>query len=53
MKALKRTEDKQMIFLCYPTCTTCKKAKKWPESNDLSYEERHIKAVHPDESLMG
>lgn len=36
------------VFLCYPKCTTCQKAKKWLEANQVSYEERHIKEQQPD-----
>ncbi|NLL40170.1 MAG: arsenate reductase family protein, partial [Clostridiales bacterium] len=32
-----------MIFVCYPKCTTCRKAKKWLEANDVAFEERYIK----------
>jgi glutaredoxin-related protein len=31
-----------MIFVCYPRCTTCQKAKKWLEANNITFEERHI-----------
>jgi len=36
-----------MIFLCYPRCTTCQKAKKWLEANGLAFEERNIKEKNP------
>ena len=36
-----------MIFICYPKCSTCQKAKKWLEDNELSYELRHIKEENP------
>lgn len=36
-----------MIFVCYPKCTTCQKAKKWLESNGLAFGERHIKENNP------
>ena len=36
-----------MIFVCYPTCTTCQKAKKWLEANGVAYEERHIQENNP------
>jgi len=36
-----------LVFLCYPKCTTCQKAKKWLESNGISFEERHIKENNP------
>lgn len=31
-----------MLFVQYPKCSTCQKAKKWLEAHDLFYTERHI-----------
>lgn len=36
-----------MLFLQYPTCSTCQKAKKWLDSHGLRYEDRHIKEQKP------
>ena len=36
-----------MLFLCYPRCTTCQKAKKWLDENNLEYTERHIVENNP------
>ncbi len=36
-----------MLFLEYPPCTTCKKAKKWLDDNGIFYEDRHIKENNP------
>lgn len=36
-----------MIFVCYPKCTTCQKAKKWLEENGVAFEERNIKENNP------
>ena len=36
-----------MLFICYPKCTTCQKAKKWLDSNEISYELRDIKEQNP------
>ena len=36
-----------MLFLEYPPCTTCKKAKKWLDDNAVAYEDRHIKENNP------
>ena len=36
-----------MLFLQYPRCTTCQKAKKWLDENGISYEDRHIKEENP------
>ncbi len=35
------------LFICYPKCTTCQKAKKWLDDNNILYEERHIKDQNP------
>ena len=36
-----------MVFLCYPKCTTCMKAKKWLDENGIEYEFRDIKQENP------
>ena len=36
-----------MLFLEYPPCTTCKKAKKWLQDHDLEFTARHIKEQNP------
>ena len=36
-----------MLFLQYPPCTTCKKAKNWLDEKGVSYEDRHIKDNNP------
>ena len=36
-----------MLFLCYPRCTTCQKAKKWLDENKVNYTERHIVENNP------
>lgn len=36
-----------MLFLQYPKCTTCQKAKKWLDENKIPYKERHIKEENP------
>lgn len=37
-----------MIFLCYPRCSTCRKAKKWLEEHNIEFTERHIAEEKPD-----
>ena len=32
-----------MLFLCYPKCTTCQKAKAWLDAQGVSYTLRDIK----------
>ena len=34
-------------FICYPKCTTCQKARKWLEDNQIKYELRDIKFDNP------
>ena len=36
-----------MLFLCYPKCTTCQKAKAWLEAQGISYTLRDIKEENP------
>ncbi len=36
-----------MLFINYPKCTTCKKAKAWLDSNNIEYIDRHIKEDNP------
>lgn len=35
------------LFLEYPKCSTCQKAKKWLEENGISYDDRHIVEQNP------
>ncbi|MDY4770129.1 MAG: arsenate reductase family protein [Lachnospiraceae bacterium] len=36
-----------MLFVEYPKCTTCKKAKKWLDEQGIEYIDRHIKEENP------
>lgn len=36
-----------MLFVCYPKCSTCQKAKAWLEERGLSFELRDIKQERP------
>ena len=36
-----------MLFLEYPPCSTCKKAKQWLDSRGIAYTPRHIKEEKP------
>ena len=36
-----------MLFLQYPPCSTCQKAKKWLDERGISYTDRHIKEQNP------
>ena len=37
----------EVLFLEYPKCSTCKKAKKWLEEHGVSFEDRDIVAQNP------
>lgn len=36
-----------MLFVCYPRCTTCKKAQKWLDEKGIGYTFRDIKEENP------
>lgn len=36
-----------MLFVCYPRCTTCKKAQKWLDEKEIGYTFRDIKEENP------
>ena len=36
-----------MLFVCYPRCSTCQKAKKWLEGHNITFTERHIVEDNP------
>lgn len=36
-----------MLYVCYPKCSTCKKAQKWLDDNGVEYETRDIKENNP------
>ena len=36
-----------MLFICYPRCSTCQKARKWLEENKIAFDERDIKEDNP------
>lgn len=43
-----------ILFLHYPKCSTCQKAKKWLDEHGVSYEARHIVEENPTaEELEG
>lgn len=39
-------------FICYPKCTTCKKAQKWLEEKGIAYQLRDIKEQNPNKSEL-
>ncbi len=43
----------KVLFVEYPKCSTCQKAKKWLEANKVEFTDRHIKDDNPtQEELM-
>lgn len=36
-----------MLFIEYPKCSTCQKAKQWLDDNGIEYDDRHIKENNP------
>ena len=36
-----------LTFVCYPKCTTCQKAQKWLDENQIEYTIRDIKTNNP------
>ena len=36
-----------MLFIEYPKCSTCQKARKWLDEHGIEYEDRHIKERNP------
>lgn len=47
-----KEKEMKYLFLHYPKCTTCQKAKKWLDDNHVSYEERNIKELNPGEAEL-
>ena len=42
-----------VLFLEYPKCSTCKKAKKWLEEQGISFTARHIVEENPTAQELG
>ena len=40
------------LFVCYPRCTTCQKARKWLNEHGIEFTERHIKDENPTEQEL-
>lgn len=40
------------LFIEYPKCSTCQKAKKWLESNNIEFTDRHIIEKNPTEEEL-
>ena len=41
-----------MLFVYYPKCTTCQRAKAWLDTQGLSYESRDIKLENPTQEEL-
>lgn len=41
-----------ILFLQYPPCSTCKRARKWLDDHQISYAARHIKEQNPTVSEL-
>ena len=41
-----------MLFVCYPKCSTCKKAQAWLDAHSLSYQVRDIKTQNPTQEEL-
>ena len=41
-----------MLFVCYPKCSTCAKARTWLKERGLPFEERDIKTENPTEDEL-
>ena len=41
-----------VLFIEYPKCTTCQKAKKWLIENEIDFEDRHIVEENPTEKEL-
>ena len=41
-----------MLFICYPKCTTCKKAQAYLDAEGIAYDFRDIKLENPSEDEL-
>jgi arsenate reductase len=47
-----RERCERMLFICYPSCTTCQKARKWLDAHHIPYEIRDIKTHNPSQAEL-
>ena len=40
------------LFINYPKCSTCQKAKKWLEENNIEFDSRHIVENNPNKEEL-
>lgn len=43
---------KELLFVCYPRCTTCKKAEQWLAEKEIAIKVRDIKEDNPTEKEL-
>lgn len=43
----KKHEIIKVLFVQYPKCSTCRKAKKWLDEHNIEYDSRHIVEDNP------
>lgn len=44
----KKQRSESMLFICYPKCSTCLKAEKYLQTQNLEYTKRDIKTDNPN-----
>lgn len=44
---VKKHDITKLLFVNYPKCSTCRKAKKWLEEHDFEFESKHIVDDNP------
>lgn len=42
----------KIVFIEYPKCTTCQKAKRWLEASDVKFEDRNIVHNNPSKDEL-
>ncbi len=42
----------KLLFVNYPKCSTCQKAKKWMEENNIEFDSRHIVENNPNKEEL-
>ena len=42
----------EIVFIEYPRCTTCKKAKTWLDEHHVTYTDRNIKDDNPTKAEL-
>lgn len=47
MSIILNSEVIDMLFVNYPKCSTCRKAKNWLDEHNIEYESRHIIEDNP------